>query len=414
MCMVDRLGSLVSPTARTFRLQSADEPQPVVLPLACKYSNSASARGKLSLVDEGGYVSIFDTFSAQEDALSSQQPGMEGLRPEIRWKAHDNSIFDFEWSPCDDQLVTASADETCKLWDIECQQMLGVFSGHTQTVRSVSWQRTNQHCFSTASRDGSIMMWDVRCNKTAASGEHVYRPVNTIARAHHDIRGSKKPPRGKHGLIAGSVTAIRHLRHDANAIASAGSTNEIVKFWDMRMTVPARHAALPTPAASSVLASTTRRSRGIASLSLDPDGTRLYAACNDNTVYVHNALSLGQPVSQIGAPEFQCNSFNIGTSMSPCGSYLAAGSASGTAVIWGLDRYGHNSKKARAVLEGHDKEVGCVAWYPGKERVQLATSGDDGTLRVWDLDTKLAEEGKADPMKKYCWGFSNIHREPSP
>ncbi|KAJ1665716.1 hypothetical protein IW140_001758 [Coemansia sp. RSA 1813] len=407
---ISRLESLVSPNLRTFRLQSTDEPQLVALPLACKYSNNAKACGKLSLVDEGGNVSIFDTFREQEDTSSQQD--LEGLQPMIQWKAHDNSIFDFEWSPCDDQIVTASADETCRLWDVERQQMLGLFNGHTQTVRSVSWQHNSQHCFSTASRDGSIMVWDVRCNKTAASGEHSYRPVNTIARAHHDLRSSKKPARGKHNVIAGSVTAIKHLRHDANVIASAGSTNEVIKFWDMRMTAPTRSTALPMPIASSLLVSTTKRSRGIASLSLDPDGTRLYAACNDNAVYIHNALALGQPVSQLGAPEFRCNSFNIGTSMSPCGSYLAAGSASGNAVIWELDRYGLCSKKTRAVLEGHGKEVGCVAWYPGKDRVQLATSGDDGTLRVWDLDPKLAEEGKADPMRKYCWGFSRICREP--
>ncbi|KAJ2610630.1 hypothetical protein EV177_003877 [Coemansia sp. RSA 1804] len=407
---IDRLSSLVSPTARTFRLQSVDEPQLTVLPLACKYSNSAKARGRLSLVDESGYISIFDTLGEQDDA--SQQPATEGMRPIIKWKAHDNSVFDFEWSPFDDQIVTASADEMCKLWDVERQQALGMFSGHTQTVRSVSWQRSSLHCFSTASRDGSIMVWDIRCNKTTTTspGEPVYRPVNTISGAHHDVRGSKKPTRNKHSVIPGSVTAIKHLCHDANVIASAGSTNEIIKYWDMRMTAPIRSAVLPTPVASSLLGSATTRSRGIASLSIDPDGTRIYAACNDNSVYVHNALALGQPISRLGAPEFQCNSFNIGTSMSPCGNYLAAGSASGSVVIWELDRYGYNSRKARAVLDGHGKEVGCVAWYPGKDRVQLATSGDDGTLRVWDLDSKLAEEGKADPMRKYCWGFSRIQQ----
>ncbi|KAJ2660153.1 hypothetical protein IWW48_003100 [Coemansia sp. RSA 1200] len=404
-----RLSSLVSPTARTFRLQSVDEPQLTVLPLACKYSNSVKARGKLSLVDESGYISIFDTFSEQDAA--PHQLATEGMRPIIKWKAHDNSVFDFEWGPFGDQIVTASADEMCKLWDVERQQVLGMFSGHTQTVRSVSWQRSSLHCFSTASRDGSIMVWDIRCNKTTTTpGEPVYRPVNTISGAHHDVRGSKKPTRNKHSVISGSVTAIKHLCHDANVIASAGSTNEIIKYWDMRMTAPIRSAILPTPIASSLLASATTRSRGIASLSIDPDGTRIYAACNDNSVYVHNALALGQPISRLEAPEFQCNSFNIGTSMSPCGSYLAAGSASGSVVIWELDRYGYNSRKTRAVLDGHGKEVGCVAWYPGKDRVQLATSGDDGTLRVWDLDPKLAEEGKADPMRKYCWGFSRIQQ----
>ncbi|KAI9505575.1 hypothetical protein GGI25_000927 [Coemansia spiralis] len=407
-----RLASLVSPSAHTFQLQADDESQVNVLPLACKYSNTIATRGRLALVDESGRVSLFNTLCKNPDPSADT----DGLRPILQWKAHDNSVFDLEWSPNDSQIVTASADETCRLWDAERQLLLGTFSGHTQTVRSLSWQHGSEHCFLSASRDGSIMTWDVRCNKTAIDGSHVHRPVNTIARAHHDVRCVKKTMRGKHSVVAGSVTAIKHLCHNTNMIASTGSTNEIVKYWDMRMTAPTRGAsALPVPAALSLCSSrssslTVKRSRGIASLSLDPDGTRLYAACNDNSVYVHNALAPGHPIAQLNAPEFECNNFNIGTSMSPCGSHLAAGSASGCVIVWELDRYGCNSSRMRAVLEGHDKEAGCIAWYPGKDQVQLATSGDDGTLRVWDINTQLAEEGKADPMRKYQWGFSTTRQ----
>ncbi|KAJ2175101.1 hypothetical protein GGF45_003947 [Coemansia sp. RSA 551] len=159
--------------------------------------------------------------------------------------------------------------------------------------------------------------------------------------------------------------------------------------------------------------SSAGRSRGTASLSLDPDGTRLYSACNDNSVYVHNALMPGQPIARLTAPEFECQSFNVGTSMSTCGRHLAAGSSSGNVVVWELDRMGTNSSGRRAVLQAHTKEAGCVAWYPGKDKTQLATCGDDGVLRLWEENAKLAESAKTDPTKQCSWGVSQSQKTES-
>ncbi|KAI8320081.1 WD40 repeat-like protein, partial [Martensiomyces pterosporus] len=361
-------------------------------PLACKYSKTPNTRGKLALVDEGGFVSLFDTLNARDS-----EGDEESLVPQARWRGHDNTIFDIEWSSDDARLLTASADETCRLWDVERQQVLGEFRGHSQTVRAVSWKHGDLNCFSTASRDGSIMMWDMRCNKAFADGIYSCRPVNAVSNAHYGLQRPGRVHRGKSNAVGGSVTGIQHLQQNANLVASVGSTSEMVKYWDIRISTPSRASALPTPVASSLRLSSAKRPRGTSSLTLDPDGTRIYTACNDSRVYVHNALSPGYPIAQLAAPEFECHSFNVGTSMSPCGQYLAAGSSNGSAVVWELDRYGFNSSKRRAVLQGHMKEAGCVAWYPGKERTQMVTCGDDGTMRVWDLDAQLAQEGRDDP-----------------
>ncbi|KAJ1819232.1 hypothetical protein LPJ60_003891 [Coemansia sp. RSA 2675] len=401
---LSRLESLLSPEARVYRLQAVEDSPAGTLPLACKYSNSVGTKSRLALVDEGGMISLFDPVNGAA--------GEAGMQPVASWRGHDNSIFDVEWCADDTRMVTASADETCRLWDVEQQKLLGVFRGHSQTVRSVSWRHEDQHCFSTASRDGSIMMWDLRANKTKVGDEYSYRPVNTISRAHYGLRNAGKMSRGKGSLVAGSVTAIKSLRHNTSLIASVGSTSEIVRYWDVRMSAPTRATELPTPAAASLLPASGGRSRGTSSLTLDPDGTRLYSACSNNRVYVHNALLPEAPIAQLDAPEFECRSFNITTSMSPCGRHLAAGSTNGSVVVWELDMYGQNSSRQRAVLQGHVKEAGCVAWYPGAERTQLATCGDDGTMRVWDINAELAGAAKADPMKRCSWGFTSIHRTP--
>ncbi|KAJ1964644.1 hypothetical protein GGI12_001278 [Dipsacomyces acuminosporus] len=401
-----RLENLVSPASSVFRLYGEDSTQIGVLPLACKYAKTPSMCGRLALVDEGGYISLFDT--ANFKASDSDNDDGERLVPQARWRGHKSTIFDVEWSSDDARLLTASADETSRLWDHERQVLLGEFRGHTQTVRAVSWRPGDPSCFSSASRDGSIMMWDVRCNKASVDGGYSHRPVNIVRNAHHNVQLSGATHRRKSSVPGGSVTGIQHLRHNTNLVASAGSTSEIVKYWDIRISAPTRASSLPTPVASSLLLSSARRPRGISSLTLDPDGTRLYAACNDNRVHVHNALAPGYPVTQLTAPEFECHSFNVGTSMSPCGRFLAAGSTSGSVVVWELDRYGFNGGNHKVVLHGHAKEAGCVAWYPGKERTQIVTCGDDGIMRVWDLNAHLAGEGKADPMKRCRWGLATM------
>ncbi|PIA14928.1 WD40 repeat-like protein [Coemansia reversa NRRL 1564] len=408
---IGRFAAMVSPAAAVFRLCTDADSQLNTLPLACKYSSVSGAQGsRLALADEGGHVSIFDTLNID----TAESAADAGLQPIARWRAHDNAVFDVEWSADNTQAVTASADESCCLWDVESQQQLGSFIGHSQTVRAVSWRHEDHHCFATASRDGAVMMWDVRCNKTRREDGYAHRPVNIISSAHYGVWNSKMSVRGKKHITGGSVTAIQHLRHNTHLIASAGSTSEVVKYWDVRMKAAPRASALPTPVASSLLLSSTRRSRGTSSLVLDPDGTRLYTACNDNRLYVHNALAPGLPIAQLSAPEFECQSFNIGSAASPCGRHIAAGSSNGSVVVWELDRFGYSSSGRRAVLQGHTKEAGCIAWYPGKDRTQLATCGDDGILRIWEEDQMLADSARTDPAKRFFWGTSQVHSPTQP
>ncbi|KAJ2161307.1 hypothetical protein GGF46_001568 [Coemansia sp. RSA 552] len=398
-----RLASLVSPAARVFRLHTDTEPNLSVLPLACKYSNMTGTAGRLALVDEGGYISIFNTLG---NATGGSTEEGQALVPLLRWKAHENAVFDAEWRGDNTQIVTASADETCCLWDVERQMPLGSFAGHSQTVRSVSWRHEDAHCFASGSRDGSVLLWDARCNRSA-DGTH--RPVNAVGRAHHGVRSAGPRARGaKRRIVSGSVTAVCHMRHRPHLIASAGSTSEVIRFWDVRARAAPRASALPTPVASTHLPAAARRSRGIASLALDADGSRLYAACNDSRVHVHNALAPGSPVARLAAPEFECQRFSITAAASPCGRRVAAGSSNGDVVVWELDSFGQNSSARRAVLQGHAKEAGCVAWYPGRDRTQLATCGDDGTLRLWDENPSLAESARSDPARSCTWGFSSV------
>lgn len=98
--------------------------------------------------------------------------------------------------------ATASGDQTVKLWDVESQTCVGVLSGHTCTIKNVVWDPRNPSetsltlfsvhalwlmlltpsgLLSTASRDGSIRVWDRRARNADSNSVST---VNMIKNAH--------------------------------------------------------------------------------------------------------------------------------------------------------------------------------------------------------------------------------------
>lgn len=62
---------------------------------------------------------------------------------------------------------------------------------------------------------------------------------------------------------------------------------------------------------------------------------------------------------------------------------FASASLDRTIKIWNLA-----SQTANYTLDGHEKGVNCLDYYPGGERPYLVSGADDSTVRVWDYQTK--------------------------
>ena len=54
------------------------------------------------------------------------------------WQGHENAVFDVDWVPGENRLVTASGDQSAILWDVETQEKVATFRGHTSSVRTVN------------------------------------------------------------------------------------------------------------------------------------------------------------------------------------------------------------------------------------------------------------------------------------
>lgn len=65
------------------------------------------------------------------------------------------------------QAVSASHDRSIKVWDLESLKSTHTFTAHTDHIHSIDSHPTEPDIFLSASRDGSILMWDIRKQKPA-------------------------------------------------------------------------------------------------------------------------------------------------------------------------------------------------------------------------------------------------------
>ncbi|XP_062106922.1 uncharacterized protein LOC133818199 [Humulus lupulus] len=340
----------------------------VTPPLAVSFCKSSMSSHILAVSDEDGYVSLFDT--RRHLSSSSHQENAEKSRI-CEWAAHQNAVFDVCWVKGGTQILTASGDQTMKVWDVQEKKCTAVLLGHTGSVKSMSPHPTNSEIIASGSRDGSFSLWDMRCDAKSLSRreERCISSTASVNGAHLSSQ-AKRVRRRKTGSM--SITSVLYLK-DGVSVATAGAVDSIVKFWDTRNL---KNAVTQTcPPLDSI--EKVKRLHGISSLSQDLNGVYISASCMDNRIYLYNVLQLekGPEKSFSGC---RIETFFVKSSISPDAASILSGSSDGNAYMWKV-----NKPQEDPIKLSHDSEVTAVDWCPSEDG-KIATSSDDFTVRIWD------------------------------
>ncbi|KAM7509171.1 hypothetical protein LguiA_019624 [Lonicera macranthoides] len=339
-------------------------------PMALSFCKTSKNSHILAVTDEDGYVSLFNT-RLNFPSSSTYQQNAEKARV-CDWIAHDNAIFDICWIKEDCNLLTASGDQSIKVWDVNVKKCLVALIGHTGSVKSLCSHPTNNDLIVSGSRDGSFALWDLRSSRSSQE-KFCISPTAAISGAHISTKG-KRVRRGKAASM--SITSVLYLK-DEVSIATAGAVDSIVKFWDTRSLKSPVAQACPDPELST---QKERRLHGISSLSQDKNGVFLSASCMDNRIYLYNLLQLekGPAKSFCGC---RIESFFVKAALSPDAAHILSGSSDGNAYLWQVNK----PQSDPTILKSHDGEVTAVDWCLS-EIGKIATSSDDFTVRYWNIN----------------------------
>jgi polyadenylation factor subunit 2 len=122
-----------------------------------------------------------------------------------RFKGHDAPIRDLAFAPSDSKFVTASDDNTLKIWDFTSSTEESVFKDHGWDVKACDWHPTKGLVVS-GSKDHSVRLWDPRTTRNLTT-----------------LHGHKN-----------AITATVFSRVRDQLLATAGRDGQI-RIFDLRM-----------------------------------------------------------------------------------------------------------------------------------------------------------------------------------
>lgn len=282
---------------------------------------SCNSNSLVAVGDEEGRVRLLDS-----------SPNARFDKIHLCFQVHGNAIIDMAFSEDDHRLATASGDQSGKVIDMMTQTPISVLGQHTASLKQVRFQpgQSQGNVLATSGRDGSIQIWDLRCNGGIAVMDPIVlereaglqfttmRKISTGCVVNSFFGAHEAMPRHQTrsvGLLAPTTTSTDHQTDVASRGEVPGRISEVsvtalqwlpsgrehlllsaceadasIKLWDIRSIHTSRNHRAPTPLSytATPASHTSWRHFGISSLTLSTNGTRLYALCKDNTVYAYS------------------------------------------------------------------------------------------------------------------------------
>ena len=266
-----------------------------------------------AMPDENGEDDISRTRPHWALAEASLYSAVDALRERLILKGHTGTVSAVAVMPDGARIVTASSDNTTRVWDATTGKELLQLKGHTGSIRSLTVTPDGTRVV-TGSADGTARVWD------AATGKELLQ-----------LKG-----------VSGPIGGVAVTSDGARIVTGSGDLfgDGTVQVWD----------------------ATTGKERlqlkghtgGVTGAAVTPDGARIVTGSFDNTARVWDAAA-GKELLQLKGHTGNVQSVAV----TPDGARIVTGSFDNTARVWDAA-----TGKELLQLKGHAGTVQSVAVTP--------------------------------------------------
>jgi WD40 repeat protein len=430
---------------RPFKIMSASEDMRTICfkgpPFTLDHSNKEQHTNFVNVVRYSSDGELAATCGSDQEIWLYN--GKTGEPTKSLPKSHAGSIYGLSWSPDSSKIMTASADKTCKLWDVAGERV-----AHTWTLGSQVGDMQCACIWAGESLVSVSLRGDLSCFSTTPS-----EGPSTVWQGHQVSITALSPTPGEGGqLISGSFDGVvcawsedavaRRLKGtDARSVCGAAHSNKVSGLavasmgvisvgWDDTIRLanlkegsyvnsvatngqPNSVAASPS---SDVVAVAT--SVGVAIYR----GASLDLVAEISTDYDTRSLDLfGESEVAVGGADSKIHIYSLeGSTLkevkvidgirgavmcvgySPDGRYLAAGDTQREVYMW---TRGDWEVHVMGLWQFHTSTVMCLAWCP--DSTLLATGGQDESVYIWSaeqLRKRIAYKfAHKDGVTGLCW-----------
>ena len=273
-----------------------------------------------------------------------QQHGHEGM------PGHPGDVTSAAFSPDGRHIVTASDDNTARLWEPGSGaglstkwRTVAILSGHTGEVRSAAFSTDGRRIL-TASDDRTARLWEF---SSLPGPSTEWRTIATLSDHTDRVLNATFSPDG-HRIVTASDDGTARLWEPGSWAGPNAEWRTIATF--------------------------SGHTGPVVSAAFSPDGARIVTASSDRTARLWDAD--GRPLATLSG---HIRGVRMAV-FSPDGRRILTASYDQTARLWDADG------KPLATLAGHTDTVWSAAFSPDGARI--VTASDDRTARLWDADGK--------------------------
>ncbi|OCB62320.1 hypothetical protein A5677_11800 [Mycobacterium malmoense] len=321
---------------------------------------------------------------------------------------HANVVNTVAFSPDGHILATGGGDSTARLWDITNPAHpapLGQPLAHAAPVRDVAFSPDGRMLV--VGTGGDVQLWNLTDPARAAPFGHPLTASNVghvaLSPDGHTLAvgdggavqlwnvtdPTRPAPLGQ--PLTGHTNLVNSVAFspDGHTLAVSG-IYDFVRMWDL--TDPAHPVSLDQFLPTETTAG--------GSLAFSPDG-RTVALSDGGTVELFGLADPAHPL-MLGKPLTGHTGSVANVAFSPDGHTLVSGSDDGTVRLWNLD--------TAVPLIGHTNAVNSVAFSPDGHT--LASGSADATVRLWNLTDPARPASLGPPLTGYTGPVTTVAFSP--